>query len=121
MSTTLTLRAITLDCRDPRELAAFYRAATGWEVVHSSDDFVYLAGDGPIRLGFQRVAGHPEPSWPDDAKQFHLDFGVADIAEAEARLLALGATRPEWQPGGDMATILRDPAGHPFCITDATW
>jgi len=121
MSQTATLGAVTLDCRDPQALAEFYRQATGWEVVHTSDDYVYLAGDAPVRLGFQRVAGHREPQWPDDAKQFHLDFVVTSIPEAEARLLSLGATKPEWQPGGDMATVLRDPAGHPFCITDTTW
>jgi AraC-like DNA-binding protein/catechol 2,3-dioxygenase-like lactoylglutathione lyase family enzyme len=117
---TATLGAITIDCQDPQALAEFYLQATGWELVHSSDDYAYLAG-GPIRLGFQRIAGHPRPGWPDDAKQFHLDFQVGDLAEAEARLLALGATKPEFQPGGDMAVVLSDPAGHPFCITDASW
>lgn len=121
MTATATLGAITLDCADPQALAEFYREATGWELVHSSDDYAYLAGDGPIRLGFQRIAGHPRPSWPDDGKQFHLDFGVASIPEAEAALLALGASKPEFQPGGDMAVVLTDPAGHPFCITDASW
>lgn len=113
--------AVTIDCRDPQALADFYRQVTGWEVIHSSDDYVYLAGDGTVRLGFQRVEGHPEPQWPDDGKQFHLDLNVADVAEAETRLLALGATKPEFQPGGDMATVLRDPAGHPFCIAAMEW
>ncbi len=121
MSLTATLGAVTLDCPDPRALAEFYRQMTGWEVVHTSDDYVYLAGDHAIRLGFQRIADHPRPSWPDDAKQFHLDFSVPSIPEAEARLLELGAAKPEFQPGGDMAVVLTDPAGHPFCITDMSW
>lgn len=114
-----TLSAVTLDCPDPAALAGFYQAVTGYQPLYSSDDYAYLAGDGEVRLGFQRVADHPRPGWPGPAKQFHLDFGVADIAEAERRLLALGATRPEFQPGGDKWLVLLDPAGHPFCITTA--
>lgn len=119
MTDNANLYAVTLDCGDPHTLGEFYREVTGWEVVHDSDDYYYLSDGGPVRLGFQRIADHPAPGWPDDAKQFHLDFTVGDRKQAEARLLELGATKPEFQPGGEMATVLRDPAGHPFCITDA--
>ncbi|TXJ72992.1 VOC family protein, partial [Streptomyces lavendulae] len=42
---------------------------------------------------------------------------VDDLAAAERRLLELGATKPEFQPGKERWTVLLDPAGHPFCIT----
>ena len=112
-----TLSAVTVDCADPNGLAAFYRKITGWEVVYSDDDYAYLGSDGAVNLGFQRIADHPRPGWPDSAKQMHLDFRVADLAEAEQELLTLGATRPEFQPGGDKWVVLQDPAGHAFCIT----
>lgn len=114
-----TLNAVTVDCADPAALADFYRQFTGWEVVYSDDDYAYLGGDGKINLGFQRIVDHPRPGWPDPAKQLHLDFGVADLARAEQELLALGATKPEFQPGGDKWVVLQDPAGHAFCITTA--
>ncbi|WP_412539549.1 VOC family protein [Longispora sp. K20-0274] len=115
--TIATLSGVTLDCADPAALAAFYTALTGWESVYSSDDYVYLAGDGAVKLGFQRIADHPRSSWPDDAKQFHLEFGVADLAKAEAHALEFGATRPDFQPGDGHWTVLQDPAGHPFCLS----
>jgi hypothetical protein len=33
-----------------------------------------------------------------------------------AELLALGATRPEFQPGNGDWVVLADPAGHVFCL-----
>ncbi len=40
-----------------------------------------------------------------------------DVQAAEKRLLALGATKPAHQPGGDHWTVLLDPSGQPFCIS----
>ncbi len=111
-----TLSAVTVDCNHPQELADFYRKVTGWEVSYSDDDYAYLSG-GPISLGFQRIADHVRPAWPDPAKQMHLDLRVADLAAAETELVSLGATKPEFQPGGDKWVVLQDPAGHAFCIT----
>lgn len=119
MSSIAKLAAVTLDCDDPAALADFYRAVTGWEPLYSGDDFAYLGGDGDVRLGFQRIPDYTRPEWPGATKQSHLDFGVADLAKAEAQLLELGATLPAFQPGGESWRVLLDPAGHPFCITTA--
>ncbi|WP_406311724.1 VOC family protein [Streptosporangium sp. NBC_01639] len=107
--------AIIIDCAAPGALAEFYRKVTGWEVTHLDDDTAYL-GDGPIQLAFQRVPGYRGPGWPDAAKHAHLDFKVADLEIATKELLALGATRPEFQPGEGQWTVLADPEGHLFCI-----
>ncbi|MEU8761471.1 VOC family protein [Streptomyces sp. NPDC048659] len=121
MSPLMKLSAITLDCAEPRVLAAFYQEVTGLEPhPRSDDDFASLRsgdGDGPI-IGFQRVDGHRPPTWPEPAvpQQLHLCFDVADLDAAEARLLALGAGKPEWQPDEGRWRVLTDPAGHPFCI-----
>jgi len=108
---------IIFDCADAGALGEFYSKATGWEVASADDDFVYL-GDGPIQLAFQRVSDFRPPSWPDPAKQAHLDLKVADVDAAITELVAAGATRPEFQPG-DGWVVLTDPAGHPFCISAA--
>jgi hypothetical protein len=110
------LTTVVIDCADPGPLAEFYRTVTGWELTHSDSDFVYLGDGGPIQLGFQRVEGYQPPSWPDPAKHAHLDLKVTDIEHAVKELLAVGATRPEFQPGGDEWVVLADPEGHVFCL-----
>ncbi|MER5642566.1 VOC family protein [Kitasatospora sp. NPDC002227] len=116
----MALTAITLDCADPEALAAFYQQATGLEPAPGSTaEFAGLRDGDGLFLGFQRVTGYRPPDWPGQTvpQQIHLDFAVADLDTAEARLLALGATRPPAQPGGDRWRVLLDPAGHPFCLT----
>ncbi len=48
----------------------------------------------------------------------HLDFSVVDLDESVERLKALGATKPDHQPGGEKWVVLIDPVGHPFCVTN---
>ncbi|MGW2173314.1 VOC family protein [Streptomyces sp. NPDC005047] len=115
----MRLRAITLDCPDPPALAAFYQEAAGLEPHPDSHaEFAGLLCADGLFIGFQRVDGHRAPRWPDQTvpQQLHLDFAVDDLDEAEARLLGLGAGRPEHQPNEQRWRVLTDPAGHPFCI-----
>ncbi|WP_240662233.1 VOC family protein [Streptomyces sp. WAC 06738] len=119
----MKLSAITLDCPDPPLLAAFYQQATGLTLHPKSDaDFAGLTGAGELVIGFQRVDGYRAPTWPTQAvpQQLHLCFTIEeDLAEAEARLLSLGAAKPQGQPQEDRWRVLTDPAGHPFCIVRA--
>ncbi|WP_461012378.1 VOC family protein, partial [Streptomyces capparidis] len=46
-------------------------------------------------------------------------FRVPDVEGAVEELLALGAGRPEFQPGGKEWVVLTDPEGHPFCLAAA--
>ncbi|MGW0819940.1 VOC family protein [Streptomyces sp. NPDC002845] len=113
------LRGVTLDCADPKALARFYAELTGMQVSYSVDEFVALTGAPNCDLGFQRVDGYRAPQWPgqDVPQQFHLDFQVEDIGEAEKLALRLGAVRPDHQPGDERWRVLLDPAGHPFCLS----
>ncbi|MFH9573589.1 VOC family protein [Streptomyces sp. NPDC017454] len=117
---TFRYAAVTFDCPDPAELATFYGEALGLPVAFSTDDFVLLGGqDGAAGLGFNRLADYRRPTWPDPAqeKQAHIDLGADDLDTAEARLIALGATKPDVQPAPDRWRVLLDPAGHPFCVS----
>jgi len=118
MAANAELTAIIIDCADPKALAGFYQNVTGWQITHSDDDSAYL-GDGPIQLAFQRVDGYEGPRWPDAAKHAHLDFTAADLDATAKELLALGATKPDFQPGEGQWTVFADPEGHPFCIAAA--
>jgi hypothetical protein len=115
------LSAITLDCPDPLALAAFYQQATGLGLHPKSDaEFAGLNGEDGLLLGFQRVDAYRAPSWPDQTvpQQLHICFKVdEDLDEAEARLLGLGAGKPDHQPHeAARARVLTDPVGHPFCV-----
>lgn len=115
----MKLTAITLDCPDPLALAAFYQQVTGLGLHPKSDgEFAGLDGEHGLFIGFQRVDGYRAPDWPSQGvpQQFHLDFAVDDLDEAESRLLGLGAGKPDYQPEEERWRVLTDPAGHPFCI-----
>jgi catechol 2,3-dioxygenase-like lactoylglutathione lyase family enzyme len=118
MTAQISFYGVTLDCADPARLAEFYSQLTGMKVSFSSDDYAGLSGEGPA-IGFQRVDGFQAPKWPgqDVPQQFHLDFSVQNLAEAEKWVVELGATKPDHQPGGERWVVLLDPAGHPFCLT----
>jgi len=114
-----SLAMVTIDCADPSGEAEFWAAALGWEVAYSDDDYGMVT-HGDQRLGFGRVEGWKAPGWPNTSgtKQFHLDLAVDDLQNAQQRLLELGASRPDEQPSEDWV-VLRDPDGHPFCLTKA--
>ncbi|MFI6283424.1 VOC family protein [Streptomyces sp. NPDC051018] len=119
MPVQMKLIAINLDCPDPLALASFYQQATGLSSHPKSDaDFAGLNGDDGLFIGFQRVDDYQAPSWPDQTvpQQLHVCFKVEDLDQAEARLLELGAKKPEQQPNKDKWRVLIDPAGHPFCL-----
>ena len=119
MPLRMKLTAITLDCADPQALAAFYQHATGFAPHPKSDgQFAGLTREDGLFIGFQRVEDYRAPRWPEQTvpQQLHLDFAVEDLDEAEAHLVELGATKPEYQPGTDRSRVLTDPEGHPFCI-----
>ncbi len=115
---SIRLGSVSLDCAEPAPLADFWAALLGGEVAFSGDDFV------AVRVGRQwvtaaRVEDFVAPTWPspDVAKQIHLDLAVDDLADATARALELGATRPPGTRPEDSFVVLLDPAGHPFCLT----
>ncbi len=119
MSAIAKMRAVVLDCPDPRALAEFYRSLVGGEITYADDDWVNLRDGGSVILSFQRSEDYRPPVWPsaENPQQFHLDVTVEDVDEAEPKVLALGARRAETQPGIDWNwRVYLDPVGHPFCL-----
>ncbi|MET9266697.1 VOC family protein [Amycolatopsis sp. NPDC004079] len=109
--------ALVVDCPEPRKLAAFYEALLGMHRVEDEEAWVSIgaASGGEPRIGFQQVSDYRPPAWPDprDPQQMHLDVEVADLDEAEHRVLALGARLVDSAP---LFRVYTDPAGHPFCL-----
>ncbi|MFF8840281.1 VOC family protein [Streptomyces sp. NPDC015130] len=118
------LECVVLDCPDPAALAGFYRSVLGGTVNRQDrrwavgDDWATLHTPSGLVLAFQRSADYRPPAWPDPARpqQFHLDFSVPDLAQAQEQVLALGAAVLDNGPDGRTWRIYADPAGHPFCL-----
>lgn len=112
------LSLTALDCPDPRALAQFYSALTGWPVDgDDTGDWVQLRSDGEVTLAFQQVPDFRRPQWPgsEQPQQLHVDFDVPDLDAGEEQVLAIGARKAEHQPGTSFRVYL-DPVGHPFCL-----
>ena len=112
----------TLDCSDPRAEATFWSELLGWEVAAAEDEYAMLVPPGGgAALGFGAVPDYEPPAWPNErgSKQFHFDLG---LQRHRGHRTASGRARarrvPDDQPG-DTWRVLLDPAGHPFCLTDA--
>lgn len=113
-----TLAMVTLDAPNAAVLGEFYSSVLGWPIAFSDENYAMLTGPSHA-LGIGTIPDYQRPSWPDDGrKQFHLDLAADDIHAAAGRCVELGATRAEPQPG-ETWVVLLDPAGHPFCISDA--
>ncbi|KAB1947034.1 VOC family protein [Brevibacterium linens] len=113
-----TLAMVTLDAPNAAVLGEFYSSVLGWPIAYTDENYAMLTGPSHA-LGIGTIPDYQRPSWPDDGhKQFHLDLAADDIQAAADRCVELGATRAEPQPG-ETWVVLLDPAGHPFCISDA--
>ncbi|MBG0815553.1 VOC family protein [Planomonospora sp. ID82291] len=115
MTTKATFLAVTLDCAEPKRLADFYATVFGYEVQYAEDEYAGI-GDGTMTIYFQKNAERRPAAWPGPDKQFHLDVRVPDVDRAVAEYVELGATKPDFQPGGENWTVLADPEGHLFCV-----
>jgi catechol 2,3-dioxygenase-like lactoylglutathione lyase family enzyme len=120
MSDSIRLSSVAINCPNATELAAFYADITGGQITFADPAWATVNGPGG-RIDFQTVADYTPPTWPEPISpiQMHLDFCVDDLAAAEARVLAAGATKYDVQPNPDHCFVFADPAGHPFCLS--TW
>jgi catechol 2,3-dioxygenase-like lactoylglutathione lyase family enzyme len=120
LSDSIRLSSVAINCPDAGELAAFYADITGGRITHVDPSWATVDGPGG-RIDFQTVPDHTPPTWPEPTTpvQMHLDFYVDDLAAAEARVLAAGATKYDVQPNAEHCLVFADPAGHPFCLS--TW
>lgn len=120
MTDSITHSSVAVNCPDAAALAAFYAEITGGQATVVDPSWATVTGPGG-RIDFQTIPDHTPPTWPDPdvPTQMHLDFYVDDLVAAEARVLAAGATKYEFQPNAAHCLVFADPAGHPFCLT--TW
>ena len=94
------LSVVALDCRDPRALATFYSAITGWDIEDDDSGWVQLHSDSDVTLAFQLAPDHEPPVWPsvERPQQAHLDFDVNDLAPPRNRFLPWAPARRNRSP-----------------------
>jgi catechol 2,3-dioxygenase-like lactoylglutathione lyase family enzyme len=112
VSDSIRLSSVAINCPDAAELAAFYADITGGQVTFSDPGWATVNGPGG-RIDFQTVLGYTPPTWPEPTapNHLHLDFYVDDLAATQARVLAAGATRYEFQPNATTAWCSPTPPG----------
>jgi hypothetical protein len=113
----LRLDWIVIDCKEPRELARFWKEALDYRQLDDDDpDEVLLVPKdrSPRRLLFGRV--------PEDKvvkNRLHLDLRPDDRDAEVARLENLGAKRIDIGQGEVTWVVMADPEGNEFCVLRA--
>lgn len=117
----LELEHVTFACDDPERLAAFWEAALDGErrgLPESLDSaIVDRPGAGPALL-FREAPKGTERDLP-----IHLDVSTEDREVAVERLRDLGATARETKTNetenhAATWTVMEDPEGNGFCVTE---
>ena len=106
---------VTFDCQDPRRLAQFWGAVTGYTVLVEQDDFVAL--QAPDSRGLRRILFYRVPEPKASKSRMHVDLAAKEPDAEIERLVALGAQIVERRDGhGASWTVMLDPEGNEFCI-----
>lgn len=109
----LNIGSIVWGVRDVPRAARFWTQALNYRLRDEPDDdwAVLVPQEGPgVQLALDLVDS-------EKARRHHLDLYTSDQEAEVERLLALGATRVEWDypPGADFV-VLADTEGNPFCV-----
>jgi len=109
---------ISIDCADSDELATFWMAMLGGEVMYRNGPNVVIRTDW-VWLCLMEVDDYRPPTWPEShvPKQMHLDLAAEDLESAVAEATRLGARQASVQSEPQQWRVMLDPAGHPFCLT----
>ena len=121
----LRLGTVVVGVADVHRAMAFWTAALGLvprDEVRPEDDFIVLVAPG--REGYGLALDTSETPVQEHPR-IHLDLYAGDAADQAAeveRLLALGATRVDWDlyPEDPDFVVLADPDGNRFCVIDTS-
>jgi len=119
----LRIETVTIDARDPEELARFWSAALGWEQRVDEDGDVWVE---PGRRHPDHDSSRPllflaVPESKSGKNRIHLDLRPDDQDLEVERLETLGATQVSvGQSGLEDWLVLADPEGNEFCVLGDT-
>jgi len=110
---SLRIKDVTVDCADPPKPAAWWAQALGGSVTADFGFYAFVEGGG-LGMGFQKV-----PEERSGKNSVHVDLAASDRAAEIERLVGLGAAQvAEHTVPGLAWTVLRDPEGNEFCVSD---
>jgi predicted enzyme related to lactoylglutathione lyase len=106
---------VTIDCRAPERVAAFWGALFGATVESGEEGWFHL---GPTVHGGPRINFQPVPEEKVGKARVHLDVWVDDIDAAISLVEQLGGTHTaEVHAGpGWSEAVMADPEGTEFCL-----
>ncbi|UJP39388.1 VOC family protein [Cellulomonas palmilytica] len=113
----LTVEMVTFDTTDAVALATWWARQLGGEVRDEADGWFVVAVDvtGVARVGFQKV-----DAVTPGKNRVHLDLSAQDARAEVDRLVADGATYVDTHTeGGFTWTVLADPDGNQFCVSQS--
>jgi predicted enzyme related to lactoylglutathione lyase len=107
--------ALTIDCADPRSLAAFWTQALGYELEAVDDDVAEIVD--PSGRGWPLLF-IVVPEGKSVKNRLHLDIRPPRSMDEEVRRLeGAGATlRRRVDEHGSFWTVMQDPEGNEFCV-----
>lgn len=115
---------IVIDCREPRQLAAFWCEVLDYEIIDEHDDIVEISGWHPTVEAVRERINPPTlmfvrvPESKTVKNRLHIDVSPIDRGRDEEveRLLALGARHTEIGQGDQSWVVPADPEGNEFCV-----
>jgi catechol 2,3-dioxygenase-like lactoylglutathione lyase family enzyme len=117
MSTAAFVGTVMIDCNDLEAMVSFWKEILGLEEKVRYPNYVWLgrlSEKGPA-LAFQQV---PEPR--EGKNRIHLDLAATDPGALVARAIELGGSAvDDHQASGFHWSVLADPEGNVFCVTQA--
>ncbi|NBM14505.1 VOC family protein [Streptomyces sp. GC420] len=113
----LVLGTITVDSADAPALADWWALVLNGSVEGFPEIGIQVVRTDRLR-GLNLAVQHSENPTPGK-NRIHLDFGAANRAEAVDRLIGLGARRISDNDFQGLGwTVLADPDGNHFCVSD---
>jgi len=112
---TSLVESLTIDCRAPGALAAFWCAALGYELDGVDDEGAWILD--PSGRGWQLLF-LVVPEGKTVKNRLHLDLSPpSTMGEEVERLQSVGATAiRRVDEGGSFWTVMADPEGNEFCV-----
>ncbi|MFE2373458.1 VOC family protein [Streptomyces sp. NPDC059398] len=116
---------LTVDCRDPERLAAFWCAVLDFKVIDRREGKVEIASWVPTVEGIRARQMPPTlqfihvPEGRAVKNRLHLDISPVDGSTEDevVRLLGLGATKVDVGQGPDRNwVVMADIEGNEFCV-----
>ena len=113
---SIGINSLTVDCHDPRAVAAFWSAALSWPVLYETEDQAMIAPFEDRKPGVFPVLFARNPDEKRLKNRWHFDLAPDDQAVEVARLESLGASRTDIGQRDVDWVVMADIEGNEFCV-----